>query len=159
MEPHNSLNGPPIIAGPRSPTQRLSFLQERNLTPFVTKVKSYIMDDWDFLKKLPRNLDLNFTLLTCYIVRLQTNIPHQLGLKALVYYITKYRNLIPNRLSKEFILEVAELVLKNNSFILLGEMFSHAIDIAMSTKFAPPYANLFVGILEETILFSVELLK
>ena len=38
-------------------------------------------------------------------------------------------------------------------------MFSHAIDIAMSTKFAPPYANLFVGILEETILFSVELLK
>ena len=117
------------------------------------------MDDWDFLKKLPRNLDLNFTLLTCYIVRLYTNIPHQLGLKALVYYITKYRNLIPNRLSKEFILEVAELVLKNNSFILLGEMFSHAIDIAMSTKFAPPYANLFVGILEETILFSVELLK
>ena len=50
-------------------------------------------------------------------------------------------------------------MLKNNNFILLGEMSSQAIDIAMGTKFATPSANLSVGILEETVLFSTELLK
>ena len=30
---------------------------------------------------------------------------------------------------------------------------------AMSTKFAPTCANLFVGFLEETVLFPVELMK
>ena len=115
MKPPSSLKGRPIIAGPNSPTQRLSSLLEKILTPLVPKLKSYIKDDWDFLKKLPRNLDPNFTFLTCYIVSLYTNILHRLGLRALLYYITKYRYLIPIRFSKEFILEAAEFVLKNTT--------------------------------------------
>ena len=98
MEPRNSLKGRPIIAGPNSPTQRLSSLLEKILTPLVPKLKSYIKDDWDFLKKLPRNIDSNFTFLTRDIVSLYTNIRHELGLRELLYYITKYRNLIPIRL-------------------------------------------------------------
>ena len=125
----------------------------------VPKLKSYIKDNWDFLKKLPRKKDANFTFLTCDIVSLHTNIPHERGLRALFYYITKYRYLIPIRFSKEFILEAAEFVLKNNNFILLEEMFNQAMGTAMGTKFAPPYANLSVGFLEETLLFPVELPK
>ena len=37
-----TFQGRPIIAGPISPTQRLSSLLEKVLTPLVTKVKSYI---------------------------------------------------------------------------------------------------------------------
>ena len=159
MKPHISLKGRPIIAGPNSPTQRLSSLLEKILTPLVPKLKSYIKDDWDFLKKLTRSLDPNFTFLTCYIVSLYTNILHKLGLRALLYYITKYRYLIPIRFSKEFILEAAEFVLKNKNFILLEEMFNQVMGTTMGTKFAPPYANLSVGFLEETVLFLVELPK
>ena len=74
MEPPNSLKGYPLIAGPNSSTQRLSSLLEKILTPLVTKLKSYIKDDLDFLNKLPRNLDPSFTFLTCDIVSLYTNI-------------------------------------------------------------------------------------
>ena len=46
------ITGRPVIAGPNSPTQRLSFLLEKVWTPLVTKLKSYIKDYWDFSKKL-----------------------------------------------------------------------------------------------------------
>ena len=50
-------------------------------------------------------------------------------------------------------------MLKNNNFILLEEMFNQIMSTAMSTKFAPPYASLSVGFLEESLLFPVELTK
>ena len=89
MKPPNSLKGCPIIAFPNSPTQRLSSLLQKILTPLVPKLKSYTKDDWDFLKTIPRNLDPNFTFLMCNIVSLYTNIPLELGLRALLYYIIK----------------------------------------------------------------------
>ena len=100
MKPPNSLKGRSIVAGLRSPTQKLSSLLEKILTALVPKWKPYIKDDWDFLKKLLRNLDPNFTLFTCDIVRLYTSIPDAFGLRALLYYITKHRNVIPIRFSK-----------------------------------------------------------
>ena len=135
---------------------KFSFGKNFNRKP---KLKSYIKQDWNFLKKLRRNLDPNFTFSTCDIVSLYTYIPQELGLRALLYYITKYRYLIRIRFSKEFILEVAEFVLKNNNFILLEEMFNQVMGTAMGTKFAPPYSNFSVGFLEETVLFPVELPK
>ena len=38
-------------------------------------------------------------------------------------------------------------------------MFNQVMGTTMGTKFAPPYANLSVGFLEETVLFLVELPK
>ena len=111
MEPPNSLKGRPIIAGPKSPSQRLSSILEKILTPLVPKLRSYIKDDWDFFKKLPRNLDPNFAFLRCDIASLYTNIPDELGLRALLYYIAKYRNLIPVRFREQFILEAAKFLI------------------------------------------------
>ena len=85
-EPPNNLKGRPIIADQNSPTQRLSSLLEKILTPLIPKLKSYIKDDWDFLKKLTKNLDPNFTFLMCDIVSLYTSILHELGLRTLLYY-------------------------------------------------------------------------
>ena len=99
-EPPNNLKGRPIIADQNSPTQRLSSLLEKILTPLIPKLKSYIKDDSGFLKKLPRNLDPSFTFLTCDIVSLYTNILYKIGLRALLCYITKYKNLIPIRFRK-----------------------------------------------------------
>ena len=99
-EPPNNLKGRPIIADQNSPTQRLSSLLEKILTPLIPKLKSYIKDDLGFLKKLPRNLDPSFTFLTCDIVSLYTNILYKIGLRALLCYITKYKSLIPIRFRK-----------------------------------------------------------
>ena len=86
-------------------------------------------------------------------ISLYTNISHELGEKALSYYISKYRDLIPERFSKEFIIESAMFVLKNNNFLFDRQMYDQVIGAAMGTIFAPPYACLSVGFLEETKLY------
>ena len=52
MKPLNSLKGRLIKAGPNSPTQRLSSLLEKILTPLVPNLKSCVKDDRDILKKI-----------------------------------------------------------------------------------------------------------
>ena len=73
--------------------------------------------------------------------------------------IEKKRDLIPQRFTKEFILESIEFVLKNNNFLFDSKMFNQIIGTAMGTKCAPPYACLTIGYQEETKLFTQELPK
>ena len=153
MDPPQDLKGRPIIAGPNSPTQHLSSILEKILSPLVPYMKSYIKDNWDFLRKLPSNVDYNCTLYSCDIVSLYSNITHELGLTALEYWIEKRRNVIPTRFSTPFILESAKFVLDNNNFYFDSTMYHQLIGTAMGTIFAPPYACLAVGYLEETKLY------
>ena len=89
------LKGRPIIAGPVSPTQRLSELMEKILSPLVPLLKSYIKDDWDFINRLPRTTNFECEIYSVDIVSLYTNIPHKLGLEAVEYYVDKHRSRIP----------------------------------------------------------------
>ena len=150
MEVPPDLKARPIVAGPNSPTQRLSELMEKLLTPLVCHLKSFIKDDWDFLRKLPRTLEYDCHLYSCDIVSLYTNITHNLGLKALEYWINKKRNLIPVRFTTQFILDSVLFVLRNNNFLFDSRMYNQLIGTAMGTKLAPPYACLAIGFLEET---------
>ena len=120
IEMPQSLKGRPISGGPEAVTQGASHLLEKLLSPLVPHMKSYIKDEWDFLRRIPSFLPYNATLLTCDIVSLYTSIPTSLGIEALDYWITRLQHLIPVRFTKEFILELAEFVLTNN-FTKFGE--------------------------------------
>ena len=148
-----SLKGCPIIAGPQSPTQRLSELVEKILSPLVPLLKSYIKDDWDFINRLPRTTNFECEIYSVDIVSLYTNIPHKLGLEAVEYYIDKHRSRIPKRFTKQFILESINFVLTNNNFFFDGICRHQEEGTAMGSKMAPPYANLSIGYLEETKLY------
>ena len=82
-----------------------------------------IKDDWDFIRKLPSRVDYSCVLSSCDIVSLYTSVPHDLGLEALLYWIEKKRNLIPERFTKAFIVEAASFVLSNNNFQFDSYMF------------------------------------
>ena len=153
MQPLEDLKGRPIVGDPNSPTQVTSGLLEKILTPIVSCLKTYIKDDWDFIRKLPYHVDHPCVLASCDVVSLYTSIPHDLGLEALSYWIEKKRNLIPERFTKAFILEAASLVLSNSNFQYDSYMFLQLVGTAMGTKFAKSYASLSVSYLEETILF------
>ena len=89
------------------------------------------------------------TLLASFDVEsLYTNIPHELGIEAINYWLDKYPQEIQNRLSKEFILEGKELILKTNSFYFDGTFYRQIKGSAMGTKFAPSYATLSIAYLE-----------
>ena len=63
----------PISGGPENPTQRLSNFIEILLKPLVPTLKTYIKDDWDFLRKLPTKIPFDSTMYSCdissYILR------------------------------------------------------------------------------------------
>ena len=92
----------------------------------LSKIKSYVKDHFDFLKKCKRNLIKNSKLVFFSVTSLYTNIPHELGLKAIKYwwdkswkYNTNYiiRIVVPWINTTDSILEVLKLVLKNNHFV------------------------------------------
>ena len=96
---------------------------------------------------------------SCDIESLYPSIPTELGLEAIQFWIMRKRDLIPQRFTTEFILELIEFISKNNNFLFNSKMFNQIIRTAMDTKCAPPYACLTIGYQEETKLFTQELPK
>ena len=101
-----------------------------------------------FLNTLPLTVKEETLLASFDVESLYTNIPHELGIEAIKYWLDKYPQEIQNRFSKEFILEGIELILKNNSFYFDGTFYRQIKGTAMGTKFAPTYATLSIAYLE-----------
>ena len=106
----------PIVGGPQSVTQRLSNLLDIILKPLCDLIPSFIKDDIDFLKHLPKNVAPNTQLITFDIVNFYSNIPHELGVEAIEYWLEKGKTLIQPRFRKQFIIKSTEIILKRNAF-------------------------------------------
>ena len=83
------------------------------------------------------------------MVGLYPNIPHDEGLAAV-------RNALDERqektISTDSLVELAELVLKNNIFEFNSRVYKQKQGTAIGTKMAPPYAILFLDYLEKNFL-------
>ena len=154
MDPPKTLKGRPIIAGPSSPIKPLSKIMDKILSPLVPLQESYIKDDWDFIKFVPRQLDYECELLTCDIVSLYTSIPHDLGITAISYWIDTCKSKVPVRFTKEFIIDTITFILNNNNFRFDSNMWHQISGTGMGIDFAGPYACLCIGYLEKVKLFG-----
>ncbi|XP_062579660.1 uncharacterized protein LOC134241640 [Saccostrea cucullata] len=141
----------PIVGGPNCSTQRLSHLLDILLKPYCEKVPSFIRDDIDFINHLPEHIQPNTKLVSFDVVNLYTNIPVDLGIKAVKYWIDRYPNLLQDRFEQEFILEGLRIILQNNTFAFGIEHFIQTKGTAMGTKVAPTYATLTLGYLEQKL--------
>ena len=137
LQAPNNLTFRPIVAGPTCETHRLSNLLDILLQPYTKHIKSYIKDTKDFLQKLPTELTENSILVSSDVVNLYSNIPHNLGLEAITYWLNKFPDELPNRISKNFILEGIKFILENNSFFFNDTFFLQSKGTAMGSKFAP----------------------
>ena len=72
MQPPEDLKGKPIVGCPNSPTQGISSLLEKILTSIVSSLKTYIKDDWDFIRKLPSHVHYPSVLASYDVVSLYT---------------------------------------------------------------------------------------
>ncbi|CAG2213766.1 unnamed protein product [Mytilus edulis] len=144
----------PIIAGPESLTQRLSHFIDLVIKHLCPSIPSYIKDDMEFLNHIPAIVPEE-TLLTSFdVTSLYTNIPHDLGLTAVKYWIEEKRDEIDSRFETNFILEATKIVLEENTFYFDGNKYRQIKGTAMGTKVAPTYANLVMGYLEQQIYFT-----
>ena len=101
--PHD-LTFRPIVGGPIFPTSHLSYFIDTLIKPLVIHVKSHSRDGIEFLNKLPRNVPMETIMTSFNIVSLYTNIPHDLGVEAIDYWIKEYPDSIPARFFRSFII-------------------------------------------------------
>ena len=156
IKPRDNLTFRPIVAGPTCETHRLSNLLDILLQPYTKYIKSYIKDTQEFLQKLPEQVVEESILVSFDVVNLYSIIPHGLGIEAISFWLNKYPKELPNRISKEFVLDGIKLILENNSFCFNDSYFLQTKGTAMGTKFAPIYATLVLAYLEEKLYEQVE---
>ena len=87
------------------------------------------------------------------VVGLFPNIPHGEGLASLRWFLETRDN---KHIASDTLTELAEVVLKNNIFEFDEKTFKQKRGTAIGTKFAPPYAILFMADFEEKMLESFE---
>ena len=147
---HNVPSGP-VISNSGYYTENISSFLDHHLQPLAQAVKSYIKDTNEFLKKLRSLPKLPDDIISCTmdVVGLYPNIPHEEGLSSL-------RKKLEIRKEKYFstdtIIDLAEVVLKNNIFTFGKKTLKQKRGTAIGTKFAPPYSILFMGELEKEII-------
>ena len=112
----NDLKLRPIEVGPSCLTHRLSNLIDTLLRPYTNHVKSNLSDTTDCLNNLPERVPPHTILASFDIEALYSNIPHDLGLEAVKYWLEKYPEEKKKRFLNNFILEAIKLILENNTF-------------------------------------------
>ena len=111
----------------------------------------YIRDSSHFLEKIKsiRSIPDNAMLVTADVVGLYPSIPHSPGLNSL-------RKALEKRLNKQIptndLVKMAKLVLSNNYFEVSEKVFQQISGTAIGTKFAPPYACIYMEEVETEFL-------
>ena len=144
--------GRPIVSSVNSVIENISEFLTKCIQPLTLKLKSNTSDTKNFLKsilsKKPPSGEVH--LITLDVVSLYTNIPHADGINACIYFIEKYRHELPTFVPNTTILKTLfKFVLENNYFHFDNILYKQLFGTAMGTRMAPPYANLFLGKLEE----------
>ncbi|OCT72560.1 hypothetical protein XELAEV_18035541mg [Xenopus laevis] len=124
------------------------------LQPLVMRLDSHLRDtkhvlqilemlDWD---------ETRFSWATVDVVGLYTCIPHKKGLEAVEYHLITYSNYDDTVI--DFILRTLEYLLTHNFFKFDSAFYLQKCGTLMGAKFAPTYANLYMGWWEETRIFG-----
>ena len=99
----------------------------------------------DFLIKCPRDVDEDTEIVIFEVISLYTSIPHEIGLEAKAYFVTKYQEDLHPRFRKEFVLKSANFILTINTLKFDSKFYLQIKGTAMGTIFKRIYANLTMG--------------
>ena len=148
--------GRPAISNCGAPTEKVSEFLDFHLKTIMQDGASYIKDTTDFPDKI-KNLRVpeDAFLVTADVVGLYPNILQEAGLKSLKEALDRRRE---KKTSTEDLVKMAEFVLKNNYFEFDRSVYQQVLGTAIGTKFAPPYACIFMDRLENEFL-DTQILK
>ena len=143
--------GRPVISNCGTPTEKVSEFLDHHLKPVMKKELSYIRDSQHVLEKIKTigSIPENAILVTADEVGLYPNIPHQVGLKALMEALEK-RDI--KKIPTEDLVKMTEFVLNNNIFEFNSKADQQKSGTAIGTKFAPPYACIYMDEVERKFL-------
>ena len=130
-----------VIPNCDTPTEKVSEFLDSELKSVMEEGCSYIKDSGDFINKL-KNIGHNpqdAIMVTADVVSLYPSIFHDARLDALRKALDNREN---KKISADDLTKMDELVLKINYFELNGK--KQTLGTAIGTKFAPPYACIFM---------------
>ena len=140
-----------MISNYGTPTEKVSEFLDHHLKPVMQEAESYNKDTGDFLHKIKNKnaIPENAISVAADVVGLYPTIPHQTGLEALREVLDKRET---HRVPTSKLVKMAEFVLKNNYFQFSDKVYRQISETAISTKFAPPYACIFMDQMESKYL-------
>ena len=142
--------GRPIISDCRTPTKKVSGFLDFHLQPVMKGGRSYVKETQYFLEKLKHlGKDAsNSILVTADVVLLYLSIPHEPGLETLY---EKLEERVEQKIPSSDLVNMAELVLKNNYFEFDSKVNKQIPVATIGTIYAPPYACIFMDMLEREV--------
>ena len=140
--------GRPVISSINCHTSRISEFVDYYLQPEVKKLKSYVKDTTDFIKKIEAidHVSDDSYLVSLDVRSLYTNIPHKEGIEAVKQKLKKSKPSI----SIKVILTFLKLILTLNNFVFNGINYRQKKVYAMGS-----YPNIFMGWFEEKFIFPL----
>ena len=141
----------PVISNYGTPTEKGSECLDHYLQPVMKGGKSYVKDTQGFLEK-PKHLGKvpsNVILVTGDVVSLYPSIPHERGLEAMY---EKLEERVEKKIPSSNLVNMAVFVLENSYFEFDSKVKKQISGTATGTKFAPPYACIFMDKVEKEFL-------
>ncbi|XP_065682361.1 uncharacterized protein LOC136095559 [Hydra vulgaris] len=146
----------PIVSGCDGPIDNLSFFITEFIQPVAEQLPAYFKDTTHFLTLLQSHVleTNNYILVTADVISLYTNIPHREGIDAVKFYLKRAPpfNGPIKRPPIAFIDIILETILTHSNFQFSTDHFLQLTGTTMGTRMAPPYANLFMGRIDEKII-------
>lgn len=146
----------PIVSSCESPTENISQFIDYWLQPIMKALPSFLRDTTQLINELnDLTVEPDSFLVTIDDVKsLYTCIPHKESILACAEALNNSKANNPDQPDTKTLINLLEVVLKNNTFEFDGKSYIQLQGTAMGTKLAPAYANIFMGKLEQTILSS-----
>jgi hypothetical protein len=152
-DPASSIRGRPIVPGFQWLTTILSRWVSDRLTPLVKNHVHNLVSSTDaFIRNIDKaTVPPDCVFITMDIESLYTNINSELGIKYITYFLSDPEVLQEATLI-DALIESIRLILTNNMFRYGDSLFLQIKGTAMGTPMAPPYANIFVFMIERDII-------
>ena len=144
----------PIVSGFNSPTDSLAKYLTHYLQPLTEVLSSHIKDSKHFLQILETidKIPMNAILVTADVTSLYTNIPHDDGIEATSQHYAHWAHILPQHSPKTGVIKIIlHFILKHSYFRFQDQHFIQNTGTSMGGRYAPPYANIFMGKIEDII--------
>ena len=144
----NPISVRPIVSSVQSPTSNLSHFMDLLLKPIVKNIPQILTNSTEFLRELQAiTIPDNTILASLDVSSLYTNIPTDEAIDIVLKYLeeTQSPQQPPNQLPRELL----NFILKCNCFTFCNLFYLQVQGVAMGTKMAPNFANIFMANFEE----------
>ncbi|XP_047140134.1 uncharacterized protein LOC124815449 [Hydra vulgaris] len=148
----------PIVSGCGGPTDKLAKYASKYLQSLVETLPAYLRDSTHLIQLLKQEhmSTEDYLMVTADVTSLYTNIPHEDGIEAVRYHLQqnpnhKFPTDLPPIPPTSYFTLIVRTILENSTFQFGEQHFHQRYGTAMGSRIAPPYANLFMGILDTEI--------